>query len=147
MIAHVETRIMRLLRLVRLFETGARYNARELGDLCGVARRTIFRDLNVLRDCGYAITFDEVARVYSVRLSEGKVGGQLTPENKVWLVLASLTSAFHKNVDSSAQIKQAIENLCATFQDEEEIVDLARQALSGLLNHKNGSEIAASPEN
>jgi predicted DNA-binding transcriptional regulator YafY len=46
------TRISRLVQLLGLLQAGKAHNAGELAALCEVSRRTIFRDLDVLRQAG-----------------------------------------------------------------------------------------------
>lgn len=62
-------RIRRLLRLVEFLQSGRSYNAGELAELCGVSRRTIFRDLNLLQDSGIPVHFNEGRRGYSLPTS------------------------------------------------------------------------------
>ncbi|RIK83419.1 MAG: WYL domain-containing protein [Planctomycetota bacterium] len=51
-------RIRRLLQLLGHLQTGRGHNARALSDLCRVSRRTIFRDLDLLRDAGVPLHYD-----------------------------------------------------------------------------------------
>ncbi|MEX2185893.1 MAG: WYL domain-containing protein [Pirellulales bacterium] len=51
-------RIRRLLQLLGHLQTGRGHNARTLADLCRVSRRTIFRDLDLLRDAGVPLHYD-----------------------------------------------------------------------------------------
>ncbi len=135
MIAFAEKRIVRLMRLVRIMEGGNRYNSIELSEMCGVGRRTIFRDIKVLRECGYKVEFDQETNAFAITTnSEGQ--NPLTHENKIWLILAALTSPFHGDERSSEKIKAAISNLSSSFQDQSEVADLARSALEGLLSRK-----------
>ncbi|MFO0910578.1 MAG: WYL domain-containing protein [Isosphaeraceae bacterium] len=50
--------LARLFQLVGLLHAGDAPNARELADECEVSRRTIHRDLRLLRDAGVPIDFD-----------------------------------------------------------------------------------------
>jgi proteasome accessory factor B len=51
-------RIRRLLQLLGHLQSGRGHNARSLADLCRVCRRTIFRDLDLLRDAGVPLHYD-----------------------------------------------------------------------------------------
>ncbi len=51
-------RIRRLLQILGHLQTGQGHNARALSDLCRVSRRTIFRDLDLLRDAGVPLHYD-----------------------------------------------------------------------------------------
>ena len=42
------------------------YNAESLALECGVSRRTIFRDLEVLRQSGIPLAFDERQQIYCI---------------------------------------------------------------------------------
>lgn len=55
-------RIRRLVRLIDLLAAGRAYPAAELAGLCGVSRRTVFRDVSTLRDAGLPVRFDEPRR-------------------------------------------------------------------------------------
>lgn len=59
-------RIHRLLRLVEILQSGRVYNSRHLAELCGVSRRTIFRDLRMLQDSGIQIRYEEQRQGYSL---------------------------------------------------------------------------------
>ncbi|MDC0262077.1 transcriptional regulator [Planctomycetaceae bacterium] len=59
-------RLERLLRLVNLLQSGRQFNTRELSEILGVSRRTIFRDINLLQDCGVQIQFSEERQGYSL---------------------------------------------------------------------------------
>ncbi len=52
-------RTKRLLEIIDLLQKGTGYDATSLAHACGVTRRTVFRDLTVLRRLGYQIEFDE----------------------------------------------------------------------------------------
>ena len=57
--------IERLLQLLRLLQAAGRgYDAESLAEACGVSRRTIFRDLDLLRNAGLPLWYDEEQRCY-----------------------------------------------------------------------------------
>lgn len=58
------SRITRLLRLLSVLQGGKSYNTVGLATMCGVSRRTIFRDLDVLREAGIPLVFDEERQQY-----------------------------------------------------------------------------------
>jgi predicted DNA-binding transcriptional regulator YafY len=60
------TRISRLVQLLGLLQAGKAHNAGELAALCEVSRRTIFRDLDVLRQAGVPLLFDDEQCVYRI---------------------------------------------------------------------------------
>ena len=60
------SRISRLVQLLGLLQAGKGRNAAELAATCAVTRRTIFRDLDVLRQAGVPLIFDDEAGVYRI---------------------------------------------------------------------------------
>jgi len=50
------------VRLIDLLAAGRAYDAADLAGLCGVSRRTLFRDLATLRESGLAVRFDDARR-------------------------------------------------------------------------------------
>lgn len=59
-------RIHRLLELIGLLQAGRGYNAEGLAQTCGVSRRSIFRDLDLLRQSGVPVAFDESQQCYRI---------------------------------------------------------------------------------
>lgn len=51
-------RIQRLMRLLVMLQAPAKYTAASLMENLGISRRTLFRDLDVLRDAGIPIYHD-----------------------------------------------------------------------------------------
>ena len=60
------SRISRLVQLLGLLQAGKGHNASELAAACEVSRRTIFRDLDVLRQAGVPLLFDDEQGVYRI---------------------------------------------------------------------------------
>lgn len=58
------SRLVRVLRVSALLHSGTRSTSGELSDALGVSRRTIFRDIALLRDSGVTVNFDEVTQRY-----------------------------------------------------------------------------------
>ncbi|MEN6450014.1 MAG: transcriptional regulator [Thermoguttaceae bacterium] len=59
-------KIHRLLQLLGLLQAGRGYNADALAQACDVSRRTIFRDVELLRQSGVPVAFDEVQECYRI---------------------------------------------------------------------------------
>lgn len=57
-------RITRLLHLLGLLQGGKGYNTSGLTVACGVSRRTVFRDLEVLREAGVPLWYDAEQQLY-----------------------------------------------------------------------------------
>jgi predicted DNA-binding transcriptional regulator YafY len=60
------TRIHRLLKLIGLLQSSRGQNAGRLAEECGVTRRTIFRDLEALRQSGVPLVFDDEHQRYHI---------------------------------------------------------------------------------
>jgi len=67
------SRIIRLVELISLLQVARGQNANSLAVTCGVSRRTVFRDLDVLRQAGVPLEFDEEQQRYHLS------GGFLLP--------------------------------------------------------------------
>lgn len=59
-------KIHRLLQLIGLLQAGRGYNTDALAQACGVSRRTVFRDLDLLRLSGIPLAFDEKQQCYRI---------------------------------------------------------------------------------
>lgn len=60
------TRTQRLIRIVQLLRGGRRCDAGMLTSALGVSRRTVFRDMQVLRDAGIGCVYDADAESYRI---------------------------------------------------------------------------------
>src|ERR1043165_3378007 len=90
-----EKRITRLLRLLQMLQTGPGKNASSLAKACGVGRRTIFRDLQTLRDADVPLEFDPKAKRYFVTAGSLMPSAQFTQEEA--LALVALAKEFGRN--------------------------------------------------
>lgn len=54
----VVSRQVRTLRILKCLQSGPAFNARELSEMLNVSRRTIYRDLQIIRAAGIAVDFD-----------------------------------------------------------------------------------------
>ena len=59
-----DKRIIRLVRLMQLLQSGPGQNASDLAKACKVGRRTIFRDLRVFREAGLPLEYDAKTERY-----------------------------------------------------------------------------------
>jgi predicted DNA-binding transcriptional regulator YafY len=59
-------RIHRLLQLIGLLQAGRGHNVESLAQECRVSRRTIFRDLDLLRQSGIPLAFDQEQQHYRI---------------------------------------------------------------------------------
>lgn len=76
--SRVHARFQRLLSVLTHIQSGPRFNVGQLAQKLGVARRTIFRDIQFLRDIGFDIIFDEQAGGYRV------LAGSALPDPFCW---------------------------------------------------------------
>jgi proteasome accessory factor B len=81
------TRITRLLELVGLLQSGRGHNARSLAVNCRVSRRTIFRDLDILRLAGVPLEYDEQEQRYRILGMNFLPPTNFTPEEALSLLV------------------------------------------------------------
>ncbi|HLA84702.1 MAG TPA: WYL domain-containing protein, partial [Thermoguttaceae bacterium] len=81
------TRIQRLLKVLTLLQAGRGCNTQRLADECGVSRRTIFRDLDVLRESGLAIVYDEIEQHYRLPGTQFLPPFNFTPDEALSLIV------------------------------------------------------------
>lgn len=112
----LHNRFGRLLRLLSLLQAGPRYNALQLAQELGVSRRTIFRDIALLRELGVPIDFHENADGYGV--SGGSIRAvtkALDRDQLETLLLAGHLSALQAAPGFAASIRDATANLLGKF--------------------------------
>jgi len=80
-------RLRRLLRILSLLQSGRGYSSAGLATECGVARRTVFRDLQLLREAGVSVQTDAERQRYSVAGIRLRALESLTPEEALALVV------------------------------------------------------------
>lgn len=80
-------RIHRLLKLIGLLQAGKGYNIEALARTCGVSRRTIFRDLETLRQSGVPLQFDEQQQRHRVPGTYYLPPTNFTPEEALALIV------------------------------------------------------------
>src|SRR5215211_5564202 len=88
-------RITRLLRLLQMLQSGHGMNASALAKAFKVGRRTIFRDLQVLRDADLPLEYDAKTERYYVSSSWAMPPTKLTEDEA--LALISLATEFGRN--------------------------------------------------
>ncbi len=113
------SKLQRVLQILSLIQSGVRLNAGNLAAEVGVSRRTIFRDVNLLREAGIPIYFDEAWDSYRIeqafrlprlgRFSDDEIG---------LLILAAQTSPLHDSPDLSKIIRRAVVRLLASLPEE-----------------------------
>src|SRR5690606_28836300 len=56
----------RAIRILTCLQSGPTFNAKELAERLQVSRRTIYRDLNLIRGAGFRVEFDDESAGYRV---------------------------------------------------------------------------------
>jgi predicted DNA-binding transcriptional regulator YafY len=80
-------RVQRLLQLIGLLQAGRGYNTEALAQACEVSRRTVFRDLDLLRLSGVPLSFDEKQQCYRIPGACLLPPTNFTPEEALALLL------------------------------------------------------------
>ena len=75
------------MELIGLLQAGKGYNVEALAQACGVSRRTIFRDLDVLRQSGVPLRYDEDQQHYQVPGTCYLPPTNFTPEEALSLIV------------------------------------------------------------
>ncbi len=118
-------RLQRVLRLVHLLQSGKGYNTAALARICGVSRRTVFRDLELLRQAGFQVTFDEAEGCY--RLPQPRL---LPPTNfTLEEVLALLALCYELGTGYGLPLLQAAQS--AALKLESSLPERLRQDAAG----------------
>ena len=80
------SRIRRLLKLIGMLQAGRGYNAEALARACEVSRRTIFRDLDALRQSGVPLCYDDQQQRYHIPETYFLPPTNFTPEEVLALI-------------------------------------------------------------
>lgn len=81
------SRIRRLLKLIGMLQAGRGYNAEALAQACEVSRRTIFRDLDALRQSGVSLEYDDHQQRYYIPKAIFLPPTNFTPEEALALIV------------------------------------------------------------
>lgn len=135
--APIVSRLHRILRLLVYLDSGPRYNAGQLATEFQVSRRTIYRDIKLLRDQGLRVEFDEDNDGYF--LASGCDLPSNTPLDREEVVALSL--AAHLGLPTfvpplASMVREALARMLRNYPDE------LRQEVSNLLS----SSVADIPE-
>jgi proteasome accessory factor B len=80
------SRIQRLMKLIGALQGGRGRNVGALASECGVSRRTIFRDLEVLRGSGVPLVYDEERLQYHIPVTYFLPPSQLTSDEALAVI-------------------------------------------------------------
>ncbi len=107
----IECRLERVLHLLGLFETGLRYNAAGLAMELGVSRRTVFRDIQLLRRVGVQVGYSEQRQLYFLESSIPRRGLSLSEHEAAILLLGARLSSLHRDENLSRELQDAMNKL------------------------------------
>ncbi|MBX7167400.1 MAG: WYL domain-containing protein [Pirellulales bacterium] len=108
-------RVTRLLRLVHLLQGGRGHNTASLALECGVSRRTIFRDLDVLRQAGVPLVFDDRSQHYRIPEPFLLPATSFSPQEALALILLCQQAGNHKGVPFLTAAQSAALKLESVF--------------------------------
>lgn len=122
-------RLVRAMRVLTALSLGPGQNAKDLAKRFNVSRRTIYRDIELLRESGVDVYFDEQHDVY--RLADG--GHAVEPphvedDELTMLVLTAQLSLLHSFPGFAASVRETLFKLLARHPAG------VRESLARLLN-------------
>lgn len=121
------SRIHRLLKILNLIQSESGWTAQALAQECGVAERTIFRDMKALEGAGIPYFHDSETNGYRVRRDFFMPPVQLTLEESLALVALGEHIGGREQVPLTREAAKAVAKvrgiLPATVQDELEQLD------------------------
>ncbi len=120
------TRTQRLVRIVEILQAGRKCGATTLAHEFGVSRRSIFRDMNVLRGVGLECYYDPDSESYALRkslflrpldltLDEGKALLMLTRKVVSERVLPAYRSMLSASLKIEAAVPDAVRKECGVL--------------------------------
>ena len=75
------------MKLLGLLQAGRGYNTESLAQACGVSRRTIFRDIDILREAGVPLVYNEQEQRYRIPDNYLLPPTNFTPEEALALIV------------------------------------------------------------
>lgn len=103
----------RAIRILTCLQSGPGFNAAELAEYLGVSRRTIYRDLRLIRDAGVKVRFDTSHAAYRLAWDTQQVLlAQLNSQDLSQLALAAHTSAFTAPGSDTLSREALVKLLC-----------------------------------
>ena len=115
----VVKRHSRALRILSCLQSGPSFNARELARRMNVSRRTIYRDLNLIRAAGIDVFFDETHDSYRIRSHRDLAPLKLEPEDLTRLVITSQLSPFASlSEDFEVSVRESMSRLLGPYPEE-----------------------------
>ncbi|MCE9557268.1 MAG: HTH domain-containing protein [Planctomycetes bacterium] len=110
-------RLGRAIEMLSLLESNQTVSANYLAEVLQCSRRTIFRDLSLLRDAGIDIQFDETSESYCAHSEMKSVNGMGETE-LIAIVLAAWASPIAHLPQFQASIQQGVSKLLAQVPED-----------------------------
>lgn len=129
---------MRLVRLIELLQGGKGYSVDALSVECEVSRRTVFRDLDVLREAGVPLVFDEDLRVYQIPGWRMLPPTSFTPDEALALIVLGHELGNGRGLPLMSAARRAVMKLESSLPQR--VRDYLRQVAPGV-------RIAVGPSN
>jgi predicted DNA-binding transcriptional regulator YafY len=109
----------RAIRILTCLQSGPGFNAAELARHLGVSRRTIYRDLNLIKEAGIHICFDERQSAYRLeRDSQQHLIPTFEIDDLCDLLLTSHTSIMNRSPELHSEARQAMSKLLCLYPAE-----------------------------
>lgn len=112
------SKIERLIRTITLIQSGEPWTAAGLAESFGVAERTVFRDLAVLRDAGFDPDFDRKDNRYRFREGAFMAPVQLQPDEALALAALCSSIAGDGQIAFLEPAERALAKITATLPEE-----------------------------
>lgn len=104
-------RLVRLLRLLHCLQARSMFSSQELADALNVSRRTVYRDISLLRDAGIDVDLDQETARYSLAQDFKFRPQQLNDQDLVVLSLAVRLSLVQAVPELAAAAQHALAKL------------------------------------
>ena len=109
----------RALRILTCLQAGPGFNAQELANQMRVSRRTIFRDLNLIRDAGVSIFFDSTHDAYRLHeQSRNASSPRFQEADLIKLVLVAQLSYLNGFEDYAQSVRESLARLLTSYSQE-----------------------------
>lgn len=114
----VSTRHARILRILSQLQAGAGLNATELACELNVSRRTVFRDLNMMRSAGVKLYYDDQLDCYRLSPQENLMATPALDHDELTILVAAVHLSVLRNLpDCHGFLRQSINKLLAGLPD------------------------------
>lgn len=114
----VVRRHSRALRILSCLQSGPNFNARELAQRMQVSRRTIYRDLDLIRAAGIDVIFDDTNDAYRIRTHRELAPTHLEPEDLTRLIVTSQLSPFAAmSADLEVSVRESMARLLQGYPE------------------------------